>query len=595
MDAGRRAVTLGVASWQKMRGFVGRGAKVSGPITMICGAIADLASTIGKFSLYILIFSICLALISGMMWFFRYRRQFLQAAADGVMQPEEVMELGERNGWSVTFAFSVVASVVMGGFVIADKVAGEGDKGVLASTIPGMDKVQEVLFRVEKKIDAVQKTANDIAADTTALREDTAALRTNTESIRNEAAATAQNTAKIASSLEDIAKRFDALGGSGGVIAAPKTPEEHYHNARIHELGGNFAAARKAYMEYLSADLDMIDPWLNFSALLKVQEGREGAKEALQFFIGRGQKSVSLQIAKALLEERELRVAGLQALAEANPKFGPLPWLISQEFSDSKREASLADQRAEKEWLVKFRAAQGDGNFLRHVLDKKEAQKWVEAAEARWVKLSSMPAQSLENPVSLTAMQSNAGWAVNLALVDFRVKEIFFRLDGKGGFQSTGHLPNVNAQTGLPMANPHVPLPGLAPGEHSIEVKYTDKADQPNGPYVLKFSTASEQLAQGKMMLNATAGSWLMFRDLDGKLLLYFTQLMSFRPIIKEIHYSLDSDTLDKTFAFKPTEKMYEVEGTPYISVPKETQFASVQVTFKDGTKSTVQKVVRQK
>ncbi len=596
IDAGKSALSLGFTAWGKMRSFVGRGAKVSAPITMICGAIADLASTIGKFSLYILIFSICLALVAGLMWFMRYRRQFLQAAQDGVMQPEEVMELGERNGWSVTFAFAVVASVVMGGFVVAERVAGDGDKGVLASTIPGMDKVQEALFRVEKKIDAVQRTATDIAADTTALREDAAALRGTTESIRTEAAATSANTAKMAASLEEIAKRFDALGSAGGVLPAPKTPEEHYHNARIHELGGNFAAARKSYIEFLSADLDVLDPWLNFTALLKIQEGREGAKEGLQFFTGRGQKSVSLQVAKALIEEREPRIAALQALATANPSFGPLPWLLSQEYSDTKLGApTLAEQRLEKEWLGKFREAQAAGNVIRHVLDKKEAQKWLEAADARSARIAAMPEKSLENPVSLTAQQSNSGWAVNLALVDFRVKEIFFRLDGQAEFKSTGHLPNQNPQTGLPMANPHVPLPGLAAGEHSIEVKYTDKNDVANGPYTLKFSTASEQLAQGKMMLNAAAGSWLSFRDYDGKVLLYFTQLMSFRPVIKEIRYSLDSETLDKVFAFKPTEKMYEVEGTPYIAVPRETQFANVQVTYKDGTKSAIQKIGRQK
>lgn len=580
-DASHRAVTLGLSAAQKMRAFVGRGAKVSAPITMICGAIADLASTIGKFSLYLLIGSICLALVSGLMWFLRYRRQFAQAAADGVMQPDEVAELGERNAWSVAFAFSVVASIVMGGFVLAERFAGEGDKGLIASTIPGMDKLQESLFRVEKKIDS-------IATDTAAVRTDTAALRT-------EAAATTANTAKIATSLEDIAKRFDSLASTGGILPAPKTPEEHYHNARIHELGGNFSAARKSYIEFLTADIDVLDPWLNFTSLIKVQEGREGAREALQFFTARGQKCTSLAVAKASLEEREPRIAVLQKLAEENPKFGPLPWLLAQEYSDAKVSApTLAEQRLEKDWLAKFRAAHADGNVLRHALDKKEAQKWLDAAEARATRLDAMPAKVLENPVTLTAQESNGGWAVILSLADFRAKEIFYRLDGQGEFKSTGHLPNQNPQTGLPMPVTHIPLPGLALGEHSIEVKYTDKNDAANGPYTLKFSTTSEQLAQGKMMLNATAGSWLMFRDFDGKVLLYFTQLMSFRPVIKEIRYSLDSEALDKTFAFKPTEKMYEVEGTPFLAVPKETQFAAVQVTYKDGTKSAVQKIARQ-
>jgi len=145
------------------------------------------------------------------------------------------------------------------------------------------------------------------------------------------------------------------------------------------------------------------------------------------------------------------------------------------------------------------------------------------------------------------------------------------------------------------MVNTFVPLPNLSPGEHSVEVKYTDRNDATNGPYTLKFSTGSEQLAQGKMMLNAVSGSWLMFRDYDGKTLLYFTTLMSYRPIISEIQYSLDGDALDKTFEFKPSDTMFEVGDELYLTVPGDTRFVMVQVTYKDGMKSPVQKVVRSK
>ena len=72
----------------------------------------------------------------------------------------------------------------------------------------------------------------------------------------------------------------------------------------------------------------------------------------------------------------------LQALAAKYPDYGPLPFLLSEEFSDTKRgEQSVADKRAEKEWLEKFRAAHADGKFLKYFLDKKEAQKWLDSAQ----------------------------------------------------------------------------------------------------------------------------------------------------------------------------------------------------------------------
>lgn len=97
------------------------------------------------------------------------------------------------------------------------------------------------------------------------------------------------------------------------------------------------------------------------------------------------------------------------------------------------------------------------------------------------------------------------------------------------------------------------------------------------------------------MTLNEASGSWLMFRDYDGKTLLYFTTLMSYRPIISEIQYSLDGDALHKTFEFKPSETIFEVGDELYLTVPGDTRFVMVQVTYKDGTKSPVQKVVRTK
>jgi hypothetical protein len=567
-------VSLGAAALQKMRSFVGRSAKVSAPITAFCGAIADLASTIAKFSLYLLIFAAVTAVISGFMWFLRYKRQYQKAAADGVLQPEEMAALGERNGWSVTFAFSVVATVVMGGFVVAEKMSGGDEKGVLATVVPGMDKVQEALFRVEKKLDAVKQ---------------------DTETIKTDTAAVKQDTSKIAASVEEIAKRFDALANTGGVIAEPKTPEEHYHNARIHELGGNFGAARKEYMAYLGADLETLDPWLNYSSMLKVQEGKEGAKETLRYFAEKA-KSLSFQSTLVLLEEREPRLAKLEALAKANPDYGPLPYLVSQEFSEAKRgDTTLADQRAEREWLEKFRAAHAAGKFVKFFLDKKEAQKWIETADTRWAKLNSTPAKVLDNPITINLMQSNAGWGMTFVLSDFKTKELFYKLDGKGDFISTGHQLITNPQTGLPMVNMYVPLKDLSPGEHTLEVQYTDKNDQLNGPYTIRFSPEAEKYKQSKMILNLTADSWLAFGAVAEKPALYFTHILTHRPVIQEIRYSLNNESLDQTFAFEPS----DVPGVPgnkiYLTIPDDTEFVCVQIGFKDNTKSAMKKFMRKK
>jgi Domain of unknown function (DUF4062) len=401
---------------------------------------------------------------------------------------------------------------------------------------------------------------------------------------------------KSQATLDKIADRFEALASNGGIIQNAKTPEEHYHNARIQELGGNFSAARKEYSEYLVSNLEAIDPWMSYETMLKSSEGKAGAAEAMRYF---GDKlkppTVSYQTAIALLEDGETRINKLTALADQHPDFGPLPWLISHEYSEERKgEQTIADKRAEKEWLEKFRAAHAAGKFEKYFIDKKEAQKWIDAGAARYAKLISTPERVLENPVTLTTQQSNSGWAAVFSLADFKATELFYRLDRKGDFVSTGHLPQKSPQTGLPMINTYVPMPNLSPGDHTIEVKYTDKNGATNGPYTLKFSTASEQLAQGKQILEMTKGSWLSFRDYDGKVLLYFTHLLSYRPVIQEIRYSINSDAVDQVYKFKPSDKMFIAgDDVVYITVPANSQYAAVQITYKDGTKSDVQKVMR--
>ncbi|MFZ1218920.1 MAG: DUF4062 domain-containing protein [Chthoniobacterales bacterium] len=399
---------------------------------------------------------------------------------------------------------------------------------------------------------------------------------------------------KSQATLEKIADRFEALSGNGGIIQNAKTPEEHYHNARINELGGNFAAARKEYAEYLSANLEALDPWLSYSAMLKVAEGKTGALEALRYFDKLTPRTVSYETAVAMLEDGEVRVKKLEALALSHPEFGPLPWLLSQEFSEGRRgEQTLADQRAEKEWLQKYRDAQAGGKFLRYFLDKKEAQRWVEVAETRWAKLSSLPENVLENPVTFMVQEARDGWDIILQLADWRAKEVFYRLDGQGDFKSTGFLANKNPQTGTDMIDSRVHLKNLAPGEHAMEVKYLDRTDKSNGPYSFKFSTVNARLTVAKTALNAEKPAWVLFIPGPPRRLC-FTILLMYRPAIREIRYSLGNDALDQTFKFKPTDKMMTIDDVPSVDqcmvVPNDTQFASVQVTYGDGTKSAVRK-----
>jgi hypothetical protein len=115
-------------------------------------------------------------------------------------------------------------------------------------------------------------------------------------------------------------------------------------------------------------------------------------------------------------------------------------------------------------------------------------------------------------------------------------------------------------------------------------------SDKVNGPFKLTFNTNAAALAGVKPIINALSGNWASFREHEGKLLLYFTTVLPYRGALKTIRYSLDNDTLDKTYPFKPPAAGDQPgsigDNSIYTEVPAGTKSACVQLEFSDGTKT---------
>ncbi|MFO0442477.1 MAG: hypothetical protein ACK5ZM_00985 [bacterium] len=539
-----------------------RAAKAGGPLSGLVGLAADLGTPVANFILWLTIGTAALTLLAGLMWFGGQQRKLRLALANGQTTQEEIERATEHNGWSVSFAFGLVSTIVLCLFMGAQKLAAEEDKGVLATLVPALEKVQQSLLKVEKDMAEVKQT--------------TERIETKTE--------------QVLAKLEDMSAVFEQASKGGAIIASPSTPAEHYHNARMHEMKADFASARKSYNAFLASGVDFIDPYLAYTDMLKVQDGLEGAREIVTA-MRKTNTSASLETAAALLLPKEPRLAALKAVLEKQPEFAPGAYFLSREFSLEKLgEQTLADKREEKLWLDKFRALDASGKFQRHVMDKKQGKTWLDDVEARLARLNAMPAAVLENPVTLSATQSNQGWMLNLGFADYKIKTVEYQLDGEGGFKPTGFANMTNPQTGLPMPSQTIMVATLSPGEHQLEVRYTDMADKVNGPFVLKLNTAEAAVKSGKSMLDMSAPSWLSIQNGN----VYFTGVLVHRGILKSIRYSFDSESLDKEFPFsppKPGEGPYEIgEGLPYLKAPAGLKFVTLQLTFIDGTQSEVKK-----
>ncbi len=109
---------------------------------------------------------------------------------------------------------------------------------------------------------------------------------------------------------------------------------------------------------------------------------------------------------------------------------------------------------------------------------------------------------------------------------------------------------------------------------------------------VFSFSSSAISPKQMKQILNMTQNNWVSFRDFNGKQLIYFTHLESYTCGIKEVHYSINSDGLDKVWELQPCNSKNPMAVTKdiiYLTMPFGTaKSIAVQVTFTDGTKSEI-------
>jgi hypothetical protein len=196
----------------------------------------------------------------------------------------------------------------------------------------------------------------------------------------------------------------------------------------------------------------------------------------------------------------------------------------------------------------------------------------------------------MDNPVELRWMSTNGGWMGAVSIAEPAL-EIFWKGPGQPEFKSTGPSPSRDPRTGKPYPNMTITLPENTP-KAEFQIKYINASGQEMGPFALPFDPALSSLVESKHTLELTRTSWVSFRDWDGKLLLYFSHLLSYRGVLKEIRYGVDKDIPDTKYPFPPYDKPgfapISEDVTIHIEVPATTQSVTVQLTFRDGTQSEI-------
>jgi len=162
-------------------------------------------------------------------------------------------------------------------------------------------------------------------------------------------------------------------------------------------------------------------------------------------------------------------------------------------------------------------------------------------------KVAALPA----NPQPIASFtRSNSGWMVIVSLPE-AATQFGYRIGDKGEFTDAGLLDALDQRTGTRMP------------KTSFEM--------------------------AKKILEQFWTSWIAFREYNG-MLVYFTQLVSYRCAIKEVRYSLSDGPVEKIFKLPPCDPVDPNSvpdgATLYMKVPPKTAYMQVQLTYADGTKS---------
>src|SRR5882724_10633757 len=195
---------------------------------------------------------------------------------------------------------------------------------------------------------------------------------------------------------------------------------------------------------------------------------------------------------------------------------------------------------------------------------------------------------SVNAPIAMFS-RHNGGWTVVFSILDPTLG-ISWRMGDAGEFRETGFLDTLDPRTRKRIPNPSIELTADAPAA-TLQVRYVDTSGELQGPFPIRFDPEAALIHDQRKILDMTATSWLSFREFNG-LLVYYTQLMSYRCAIREARVGIDTAVPDKVLKMPPCDvrdpSAIPHDAQPYLKLAPSTQSVSVELTYRDGSVSEI-------
>ncbi|MCC7432386.1 hypothetical protein IT412_02560 [Candidatus Peregrinibacteria bacterium] len=342
---------------------------------------------------------------------------------------------------------------------------------------------------------------------------------------------------KLDKGFEAVLQKIDQIDKGAGLIGNPSSYNDYYHNAKIHELGGNLLEARKSYEKYFETNLSYFDPFLSYANIVKALEGPGSVSEYLGKIRDQYPENPAAALIYAVNKNREDKLFLLDKLAVQYPDYGPIFYYIVEANSASEGiMPTLAEQKKAQEALAKLEELEKTQGFSNFFIDKEALATKEAFIKAQKNMGESYYGQLVKNPIDFKYEYVNG--SVSLTFVPMEmVKEIFYRIDGQGEFKSTGMM-GINMPGSAQSLPNYSVIEPLKIGKHKIEIKYRDSKDQLTQPASFDFEITPVRLNyMGYQIMNPKTGK-------AGPYIYYnFYETRDSEAVLK---YSIDNQNYDQ-------------------------------------------------
>ena len=497
----------------QIRNAINRTAAPLGAIGAIGGFVSDVLAPLGSLAPWVAGLSFLIFVGTVISYFGMLRRPGIEAG-ESLMPAILVISAGSTiifAGWSILFANGP-------------------DNGYLAENVEPIAQIQASLLGLEEDVAEIKETTAETA-------EQVEEIATVQADIQETGAETADQIDAIAiaqaQGFAEIQSAFAALQSNQSIIENPNTPQEWYSNARLYQLRGDTANAIAAYEGYFTFNLEYVDPYLEYTNLLKATEGIARTRQTISDMLNQHPDSKTLDMMLGtLFDLPEERLARLEALAQRAPDYAPVFYELGQAYSSALR-ANFTQNLQEQQSIAFTTLFQLEENQLYSSLfiDKSRAQDNLDEAQVL------LESYNIEGQIALDFLPfySYEGVTIVVLLPEANVEELRFSHDDPNPTTGTGS----SAIGGQSFANTSIgPIP-LAKGKHTLYVQYTDATGVESDVFTFEYEVKD-------IVINFQQQPFDF--SLNGIPVIFTMAVVEEDPNgLFTYNYSIDSDALDES------------------------------------------------